>query len=337
MNDSLLLQSDLPDVPLLFRGKVRDIYDLGDRLLLVATDRISAFDVGPADRHPGQGRGPDAALGLLVRRDPRARPEPPRHAPSVADFPAALQQFADQLSDRAMLVKKARRIDVECVVRGYIAGSAWAEYRKQGTVAGVALPAGLRESERLPEPIFTPSTKAATGHDENITVEQLRELVGADLTAEARRAQPRALRLRARARARSAASSSPTRSSSSARLGDELILIDEVADAGLVALLVGGRVRGRRGRSRASTSSTSATGSRRAAGTRSRRRPSCPAEVVAADGGEVPRGLRAPDCVISPSERPVGVQREKLGQRRSPCARQAVARACADRLRSRRP
>lgn len=181
MNDSLLLQSNLPDVPLLFRGKVRDIYDLGDELLLVATDRLSAFDSVLPTGIPGKG-------ALLTQLSAfwfdATRHLVPNHlvSASVAEFPASLQKHADQLTDRAMLAKKAKRIDVECIVRGYITGSAWSEYRKSGTVAGIAMPAGLRESEKFPEPIFTPSIKNDHGHDENISVERLRELVGEELT-----------------------------------------------------------------------------------------------------------------------------------------------------------
>jgi phosphoribosylaminoimidazole-succinocarboxamide synthase len=182
-----LLESDLPGVPLLFRGKVRDVYDLGDQLLLVATDRLSAFDVVLPTAIPAKG----ALLTQLSAYWFRATSQIiPNHLISaeVADYPAALQPYAEQLAQRSMLVKKARRIDVECVVRGYITGSAWSEYRRQGTVAGVRLPAGLRESEAFPEPMFTPSTKADTGHDENISVEQLRGLVGDSLTERLARA-----------------------------------------------------------------------------------------------------------------------------------------------------
>lgn len=180
MSEQPLLRSDLPGVPLLFRGKVRDIYDLGDRLLLVATDRISAFDVVLPTGIPGKG----AVLNQLSAFWFNAtRSVVPNHLVStdVEAFPEPLPRFAEQLRGRSMLVRRAQRVDVECVVRGYLAGSAWAEYRRSGTVAGVPLPPGLRESEQLPEPIFTPATKAATGHDENISVAQLRDLVGAEL------------------------------------------------------------------------------------------------------------------------------------------------------------
>ena len=181
MNDSLLLQSNLPDVPLLFRGKVRDIYDLGDELLLVASDRLSAFDSVLPTGIPGKGA---VLTQLSAFWFAATRHLVPNHliSASVADFPADLQKYADQLADRTMLAKRARRIDVECIVRGYITGSAWSEYRKHGTVAGIAQPSGLQESQKFPEPIFTPSIKNDHGHDENISVERLRELVGAELT-----------------------------------------------------------------------------------------------------------------------------------------------------------
>ena len=224
-----LLQSDLPGLPLLFRGKVRDVYDLDERILLVATDRLSAFDVVLPTAIPAKG----ALLTQLSAYWFRATSQIiPNHliTADVAEFPSQLQQFADQLEQRSMLVKKARRIDVECVVRGYITGSAWSEYRRKGTVAGVRMPEGLRESEAFPEPIFTPSTKAATGHDENITVEQLRATVGDDLTgrlAEASLALYRFGHEHARSRGIILADTKFEFGFLSGANGDELILIDE--------------------------------------------------------------------------------------------------------------
>ncbi|MBI2941170.1 MAG: phosphoribosylaminoimidazolesuccinocarboxamide synthase [Chloroflexi bacterium] len=176
----LLAASNLPGVPLLFRGKVRDVYDLGDQLLLVATDRLSAFDVVLPTPIPAKGAVLTQLSAFWFAQTARLVPN---HLISteVADFPASLRPFADQLRGRSMLVRRAQRVDVECVVRGYLAGSAWSEYRRSGTVCGEPLPPGLRESEQLPEPIFTPATKAATGHDENISFARLREMVGADL------------------------------------------------------------------------------------------------------------------------------------------------------------
>lgn len=176
-----LLASELPGVRRYSRGKVRDIYDLGeDRLLIVATDRISAFDVVLPNGIPHKGavltrlsahwfeRTAHLVPNHMLSSSPRALPEPVR-------------QYARQLAGRSMLVRRVERIDVECVVRGYLAGSAWAEYRRDGTVAGEKLPAGLVESERLGEPLFTPATKAGSGHDENISFRTLADLVGMKL------------------------------------------------------------------------------------------------------------------------------------------------------------
>ncbi|HEX2987889.1 MAG TPA: phosphoribosylaminoimidazolesuccinocarboxamide synthase [Chloroflexota bacterium] len=176
-----VVRTDLPGVPLFARGKVREIYDLGDRLLLVASDRISAFDVVMNEPIPGKGivLTSLSAFWFEATADLLAN-----HYISVdpADFPAELRSYSEMLSGRAMLVKKAERIDIECVVRGYLAGSAWSEYEKDGTVAGVALPVGLRESDKLEKPIFTPATKAESGHDINISVDEMKKLAGVDLT-----------------------------------------------------------------------------------------------------------------------------------------------------------
>lgn len=163
------------------QGKVRDIYDLGDRLLLVATDRISAFDVVMADPIPDKGR-------ILTRLSAfwfqYLRDVIPNHLLSleVDDFPPACRPYREILAGRTMLVKKTRPLPVECIVRGYLAGSGWNDYQKTGTICGHILPPGLRESERLPEPIFTPSTKAELGtHDENIPFARMAAIVGPEL------------------------------------------------------------------------------------------------------------------------------------------------------------
>ena len=161
------------------QGKVRDIYDLGDRLLLVATDRISAYDVVLPSLIPDKGRVLTAlsqfwfarTQGLVANHLLSAK---------VKDFPdVGLDQ--EYLAGRTLLVKKAEVIPIECVVRGYLAGSAWAEYQEKGRVCGRTFPEGMKESEALPEPLFTPSTKAAEGHDENITVAEMENIIGADL------------------------------------------------------------------------------------------------------------------------------------------------------------
>ena len=168
------------------QGKVRDIYDLGDRLLLVATDRISAFDVVMADPVPDKGRilTQISAFWFRLLADVI-----PNHLISlkVEDFPPACQAYREELAGRTMLVRKTQPLAVECIVRGYLAGSGWADYQKTGAVCGIPLPAGLKESDRLPAPIFTPSTKAALGtHDENISFEKAAAVIGAELAARVR-------------------------------------------------------------------------------------------------------------------------------------------------------
>lgn len=174
-------QTAIPTVPLFARGKVREIYDLGERLLLVASDRISAFDVVMKEPIPGKGMVLTTLSAYWFEETAGFMPS---HYLSIdpADFPAELKPYREMLEGRAMLVKRAERIDIECVVRGYISGSAWNEYKKDGTVAGKKLPEGLKESDKLPEPIFTPATKADSGHDINISIEEMKRLVGAELT-----------------------------------------------------------------------------------------------------------------------------------------------------------
>jgi phosphoribosylaminoimidazole-succinocarboxamide synthase len=168
------------------QGKVRDIYDLGGQLLLVASDRISAFDVVMADPIPDKGRILTHISAFWFRH---LADVTPNHLISldVAEFPAACRPYADLLAGRSMLVRKCRPLPVECIVRGYLAGSGWADYQKTGQVCGIPLPPGLTESARLPEPIFTPSTKAELGtHDENISFAQAEAAIGRDLAAQVR-------------------------------------------------------------------------------------------------------------------------------------------------------
>jgi phosphoribosylaminoimidazole-succinocarboxamide synthase len=177
-----LIQSQIEGLPLVHRGKVRETYAVGDdRLLLVATDRLSAFDVVFDQPIPDKGR---VLTGLSAWWFDRLDGLGPTHflSADVAHLPAAARD--PELAGRTMLVRRAQRVDAECVVRGYLAGSGWVEYQRGGTVGGHALPAGLREAQQLPEPIFTPSTKAEVGHDENITRGQLADMVGADLAVE---------------------------------------------------------------------------------------------------------------------------------------------------------
>ena len=180
MASEALRYTDLPGVLLFNRGKVRDIYDLGDNLLIVATDRISAFDVVMPNGIPDKGKIL-TALSLFwfeLLGDITAH-----HVvdTDVARYPDPLPQHRDQLAGRSMLVTKARVLPIECVVRGYLAGSGWKEYRQTGSICGIALPPGLEESAQLPEPIFTPATKAESGHDENISPARAADMVGEEL------------------------------------------------------------------------------------------------------------------------------------------------------------
>jgi phosphoribosylaminoimidazole-succinocarboxamide synthase len=179
-----LLTTQLP-FPAFRRGKVRDVYDLGSRLLIVATDRISAFDCIMPEGIPDKGRILTQVANFWFNA---TRDILPNHleATEVDAFPAELQPFREQLQGRAILVRRTTPLPVECVVRGYLAGSGLKEYTRTGTVCGVPLPAGLRNADQLPEPIFTPSTKAEEGHDENIDFAAMAKLVGADLATRVR-------------------------------------------------------------------------------------------------------------------------------------------------------
>jgi phosphoribosylaminoimidazole-succinocarboxamide synthase len=176
--NAVVSQTNFPGLKLRGRGKVRDIYELGDRLLIVATDRLSAFDVVLPTPIPDKGR---VLTQLSVFWFEKLADIVPHHVITATDFTGELAPFADSLRGRAMLVRKTEPAPIECVVRGYITGSGWKDYQKTGKICGIPLPAGLRESDRLPEPIFTPSTKATTGHDENISFEETVERIGRKL------------------------------------------------------------------------------------------------------------------------------------------------------------
>jgi len=165
------------------RGKVRDIYDLGDKLLIVATDRLSAFDVILPTPIPDKGR---VLTQLSLFWFNLLEDVIPNHVVSATDFPAPFNSYKDDLAGRSMVVRKAQPLPIECVVRGYVSGSGWKDYRATGKICGIALPPGLRESDCLPQPLFTPATKAATGHDENISFEQAASLVGEELAERVR-------------------------------------------------------------------------------------------------------------------------------------------------------
>ena len=176
---SVIRETTLHGLKLLSRGKVRDVYDVpGDRLLVVATDRLSAFDVVMAEGIPDKGK---VLTQLSVFWFELFKGVVPHHFQTARfeEYPNELQGFRDQIEDRSMLVDKAVPFPVECVVRGYLAGSGWKEYKTSGKVCGVQLPAGLQQSSKLEQPIFTPATKATSGHDENISFDRMAEIIGA--------------------------------------------------------------------------------------------------------------------------------------------------------------
>ena len=224
--NSIILETDLTGVERHGRGKVRDVYSVGDRLVIVATDRISAFDYILPTGIPDKGK---VLTQLSIFWFDFLRDVTPTHflSANVDEYPQPLPSFRGQLEGRSMLVKRAKMIEIECVARGYISGSGWKEYKQQGTVCGIRLPAGLKESDKLPEPIFTPSTKAQSGHDENVSFETVVSLIGEDL---ARRLRELTLSIYSRA-----AKYAETRGVIIADtkfefgfVGDELVLGDEV-------------------------------------------------------------------------------------------------------------
>jgi len=184
--DPVLLQTDLPGLQLRASGKVRDVYNISDReLLFIATDRISAFDYILATGIPHKGR---VLTQLSLFWFEFLADIVPNHliTANVEQYPATARKYADQLRGRSMLVERAEMFPVECVVRGYISGSAWKEYKATGKVCGIELPQGLQESDALPQPIFTPATKAVTGHDENISFEAMCKIVGVETASHLR-------------------------------------------------------------------------------------------------------------------------------------------------------
>ena len=184
--DSVLIRTDFPDLKLKASGKVRDVYDIDEnQLLFVASDRISAFDyvLATGIAHKGHVLNQISLFWFEFLAD-----VVPNHliTADVDQYPANLRKYADQLRGRSMLVRRAEIFPVECIVRGYISGSGWKEYKATGKVSGISLPSGLKESEALPEPIFTPSTKATSGHDENISFDQMCEIVGVETASHLR-------------------------------------------------------------------------------------------------------------------------------------------------------
>ena len=220
-------ETHFPELTLLKRGKVRDLYDLGDALLMVATDRISAFDVVMRDPIPGKGV---VLTQISLFWFDVMQSLVPHHVitSDVDQFPPVCRPYADTLRGRSLLVRKTRPLPVECVVRGFLSGSGWKDYQRSGAVCGIRLPPGMKESERLPEPIFTPSTKAELGaHDENISFEQMVAQIGA-----ARAEKARELSLAVYRKGVSLAGGKGIIIADTkfefGMLGDEMILIDEV-------------------------------------------------------------------------------------------------------------
>ena len=186
MSNGVVLKTDFTGLTLINRGKVRDLYDLGDSLLIVSTDRISAFDVILPNGVPRKG---EVLNKMSIFWFSQVQDIVPNHiiTTDVNLFPEACLPYADVLAGRSMVVKKAKPLPIECIVRGYISGSGWKDYRKTGAVCGIKLPSGLRESEVLPQPIFAPSTKADVGvHDENISFDQACKIVGTELAGSVR-------------------------------------------------------------------------------------------------------------------------------------------------------
>ena len=182
--NAVIAQTNFPGLKLRGRGKVRDIYEVGDdRLLIVATDRLSAFDVVLPTPIPDKGR---VLTQLSLFWFEKLADVVPHHVISADHFGGELAPYADLLEGRGMLVRRTEPVPIECVVRGYISGSGWKDYQKTGGICGIALPKGLRESDRLPEPIFTPSTKATTGHDENISFDETVARIGLPLAEKLR-------------------------------------------------------------------------------------------------------------------------------------------------------
>jgi phosphoribosylaminoimidazole-succinocarboxamide synthase len=222
MTTSVIRETSLPGLTVR-RGKVRDVYDLGDRLLLVSTDRLSAFDWVLPTGIPDKGKVLTQISAFWFQQLDVSNHMVTADVEQM-DLPAGIDR--GMLAGRSMLCRKAEVVPIECVVRGYLAGSGWSEYRKSGTVCGVALPAGLTESARLPEPIFTPSTKAAAGHDENISYQRMAEIVGNGLAEELRNRSLDIFRRGSEYALKRGIIIADTKFEFG-RIGDELILIDE--------------------------------------------------------------------------------------------------------------
>jgi len=220
---SVVYETSFPGLKLRSRGKVRDIYDLGDRLLLVATDRLSAFDVVMPTPIPDKGR---VLTQLSLFWFEKLAAVLPSHVLTATQFDGELAPYAEELAGRATVVRKAEPLPVECVVRGYLAGSGWKDYQATGKVCGILLPPGLMESSKLPQPVYTPSTKATSGHDENISFEDTVKIVGEKLATQLRETSLEIYRRAAEYAARRGILIADTKFEFGL-LGGELIWIDE--------------------------------------------------------------------------------------------------------------
>ena len=225
-NETVVLRTEMPEAGAPRRGKVRDIYDLGEHLLLVATDRISAFDVVLPNGIPGKGRVL-TQISIFWFRQVEDIIRNHIVATEVDDFPPVLRKYREMLEGRSMLVRKARQLPVECIIRGYLSGSGWSEYKQSGAICGIKLPDGLVESSRLEQPVFTPSTKAEEGHDINVSFEEVVRTVGREI---AEKLREKSLRIYSKARdiaERKGIIIADTKFEFGLD-NDELILIDEV-------------------------------------------------------------------------------------------------------------
>ena len=227
MSSDLVKQTDFSDLTLLKRGKVRDVYEVDGKLLIVASDRMSAFDVVMDDPIPDKGK---ILTGISIFWFKQLESIVENHIISTLpdEYPPMCSKYSSQLEGRSMLVKKTRPLPVECIVRGYLAGSGWNEYLSEGTVCGIALPAGLKEADKLPETLFTPSTKAEDGlHDENITFEKASEILGKEVAEEVRKLSLRIYEFGRRLAGEKGIIIADTKFEFG-MVGDSLILIDEV-------------------------------------------------------------------------------------------------------------
>lgn len=221
-----MIQTDFPSLKLFRRGKVRDVYDLGTTLLMVATDRISAFDVVMAQPIPRKG-SILTHISLFWFAQTRHIVRNHLITANVDEYPPECRPYADELRGRSMLVEKTVPLAIECVVRGYVAGSGWKEYKASETICGIKLPSGLQESSRLETPIFTPATKAETGHDENISFEEASKIVGAETAKKVRELSVQLYEFAAKYAAERGIILADTKFEFGVASGGEIILIDE--------------------------------------------------------------------------------------------------------------